>query len=76
MPGLPLEEEMAIHSSILTLEIPGTEEPDGLQSMGVTKSQTLSEHTVYSSDILRTSGLGDGISALRDCSKEEGGQNV
>ena len=38
MPGLPLEEEMAIHSSILTLEIPGTEEPDGRQSMGVAKS--------------------------------------
>ena len=30
----PLEEEMATHSSILAWEIPGTEEPDGLQSMG------------------------------------------
>ena len=30
----PLEEEMATHSSILAWEIPGTEEPGGLQSMG------------------------------------------
>ena len=28
----PLEEEMAIHSSILAWEIPGTEESDGLYS--------------------------------------------
>ena len=31
----PLEEEMAIHSSILAWKIPWTEEPDGLQSMGL-----------------------------------------
>ena len=30
----PLEYEMATHSSILAWEIPRTEEPDGLQSMG------------------------------------------
>ena len=30
----PLEEEMATHSSILAWEIPWTEEPDELQSMG------------------------------------------
>ena len=29
----PLEKEMATHSSILTWEIPWTEEPGGLQSM-------------------------------------------
>ena len=29
-----LEKEMAIHSSILAWEIPRTEEPGGLQSMG------------------------------------------
>ena len=29
-----LEEEMAIHSSVLTWEVPWTEEPGGLQSMG------------------------------------------
>ena len=31
----PLEKEMAIHSSILAWRIPWTEEPGGLQSMGV-----------------------------------------
>ena len=30
----PLEKEMATHSNILAWEIPGTEEPGGLQSMG------------------------------------------
>ena len=30
----PLEEEMATHSSVLSWEIPWTEEPGGLQSMG------------------------------------------
>ena len=36
----PLEEEMATHSTILTWEIPWTEEPGGLQCMGSQKSQT------------------------------------
>ena len=31
----PLEEDMATHSSILAWRIPWTEEPDGLQSMGL-----------------------------------------
>ena len=31
----PLEEEMATHSSILGWRIPWTEEPGGLQSMGL-----------------------------------------
>ena len=35
-----LEEEMAIHFSILTWEIPWTEEPGKLQSMESQKSQT------------------------------------
>ena len=30
----PLEKEMATHSSILAWEIPWTEEPGGLQSLG------------------------------------------
>ena len=30
----PLEKEMATHSSVLAWEIPWTEEPDGLQSVG------------------------------------------
>ena len=47
----PLEKEMATHSSILAQEIPWTEEPGGLQSMGsqsvkhdlATKQQNKSE---------------------------------
>ena len=35
-----LEKEMAIHSSILVWEIPWTEEPGGLHSVGVKKSWT------------------------------------
>ena len=34
----PLEKEMATHSNIFAWEIPWTEEPGGLQSMGVSKS--------------------------------------
>ena len=34
-----LEKEMATHSSILAWETPWTEEPGGLQSMGLQKSQ-------------------------------------
>ena len=36
----PLEKEMATHSSILAWEIPWTEEPGGLQSIGLQKSDT------------------------------------
>ena len=36
----PLEKEMAIHSSILVWEIPRTEEPGRLQSLGSQKSWT------------------------------------
>ena len=33
----PLEKEMATHSSILAYKIPQTEEPGGLQSLGLQK---------------------------------------
>ena len=36
----PLEEEMATPSSILAWEIPWTEEPGGLQSMGSESDKT------------------------------------
>ena len=36
----PLENKMATHSSTLAWKIPQTEEPGGLQSMGLQKSQT------------------------------------
>ena len=34
----PLEEEMATHACFLAWEIPWTEEPRGLQSMGLQKT--------------------------------------
>ena len=39
----PLEEEMATHSSILAWEIAWTEEPGGLQSMGLQSRTRLSD---------------------------------
>ena len=36
----PLKKETATHSSILAWKIPWTEEPGGLQSMGLKNSQT------------------------------------
>ena len=36
----PLKTKMATHSSLLAWEIPWTEEPGGLQSIGSQKSQT------------------------------------
>ena len=36
----PLEKEMATHFSILAWEIPSTEKPGGLQSMGSQKTRT------------------------------------
>ena len=44
----PLEKDMATHSSILPWEIPWTEEPGRLQSMGSQKSRTqLSDQTSH-----------------------------
>ena len=45
MPGSqrPLKTEMATHSSILELEIPWTEEPGRLQSVGLQESVTLGD---------------------------------
>ena len=39
----PLEKEMETHSNILACEIPWTEEPGRLQSMGVTKKLDMTE---------------------------------
>ena len=43
----PQKEEMASHSSILAWEIPWTEEPGGLQSMGSQRVEhdSVTEHT-------------------------------
>ena len=41
----PLEKEIATHCSILAREIPWTEEPSGLQSVGLQKTWTrLTQH--------------------------------
>ena len=39
----PLEKEIATHSSVLAWEIPWTEEPGGLQSMGSQSQMQLSD---------------------------------
>ena len=41
-----LEKEMAIHSSVLALEMPWREKPCGLQSTGVAKSQLWSSNWI------------------------------
>ena len=45
----PLEEEMAVHSSILAWEIPWTEKPGGLQSTGSQRAghDLATEHTCH-----------------------------
>ena len=37
----PLEKELTVHSSILPWEIPWTEEPGGLQSVGLQKERDM-----------------------------------
>ena len=48
----PLEEEMEILSSILAWEIPWTEDPEGLQSLGSQKSQTRMSTRTTTTDIV------------------------
>ena len=43
----PLEKEMPTHSSILTWEIPWTEEPGGLQSVGSQELDTTVTKPTY-----------------------------
>ena len=52
----PLEEEMATHSSCLAWRIPCTEEPGGLQSVGVTKSQMI-EHAAHAHEYMQGSSF-------------------
>ena len=42
-----LEKGIATHSSILAWRIPGTEEPDGLQSLGHKESDTTRDYHTY-----------------------------
>ena len=49
----PLEKEVASHSSILAWEIPWTEQPGGLQSMGLQSQTRLrDQHTLLHSHVL------------------------
>ena len=48
----PLEEEMATHSSILAWKIPWTEEPGGLQSIGLQSQTQLSLHRHTSNNFI------------------------
>ena len=56
----PLEKEMATHSSILSWKIPWTEEPGGLQSMGLERighdwaEQSLPERTSSSTELINS----------------------
>ena len=43
----PLEKDMATHAGILVWEIPWTEEPGGLQSMGSQESDTTEPLTTF-----------------------------
>ena len=53
----PQEEKMATHSSILALKIPWTEEPGGLQSMGLhrVRENLATEHTKMRKSVSRFS---------------------
>ena len=55
-----LEEEMATHSSFIAWEIPWTEEPGGLQSVGskrVGHDRAIEHHTQMQSSFSRTGDL-------------------
>ena len=67
----PLEEEMATHSSILAWEIPWTEEPGGLQSLGSQGSDTTEwlnhhGHYVYSYHLDNEGQRRDGFRNIND----------
>ena len=48
----PLENEMATHCSILAWRIPWTEEPGGLQSMGLQKSDLVTKPPAVDNGVL------------------------
>ena len=51
----PLEEGMATYSNILAWRIPWTEEPGGLQSTGLQKSDITEQLGIYTSTHISTS---------------------
>ena len=60
----PLEKEMAIHSRTVAWKIPWTEEPGGLQSMGLEESDTTERLHFYFS----LSCIGEGNGNPLQCS--------
>ena len=52
----PLEKGMATHSSIRVWRHPWTEEPGGLQHMGLKESNMIASNTFFSSDAWAPSG--------------------
>ena len=52
----PLEKEVATHTSILAWEVPWTEEPGGLQSMGLQKSRYMAERLTKQQQIKNNTG--------------------
>ena len=49
----PLEKETATHSSILAWRIPWTEEPGGLQSMGLEESDVTEQLSTHIANTIR-----------------------
>ena len=48
--GISLEKGMATHSSVLAWRIPWTEEPGGLQSVGVKKESDATERLTHTNE--------------------------
>ena len=68
--NLLLEKEMATHSSTLAWKIPWTEEPVGLQSMGLLESDTTERLHFHFS--LSCIGEGNGNPLQRSCLENPG----
>ena len=68
----PLEKGMATHSSILAWRLPWTEEPAGLQSMGLQRVR----HTVAEANLIWVSGLAHGVRTACTPSPSPGGQGL
>ena len=62
----PLEKEMATHSSILAWKIPRTEEPGGLQSMGLQRVRH--EHNTITAPFMTK--VWDGFPNFSGCSQQ------
>ena len=71
----PLEKGMATRSSILAWEISWTEEPAGLQSIGLQKSWTANSKRQEHKQIVSLPGLSDQTTTIQSVNVEVGGEN-